>query len=155
MSRSTIHANCLVVGTKGILIRGASGSGKSSLSETLIESAQVRGQFAALVSDDRVQLRVETGRLIAEPPSTLQGLMETRGFGIVQVRHLPKAQVHLIVDLIDLEEMERIPELAVANVMLEGAQLSGIKCPAVAPQSALRLIRWAFKHLFPGSPDYF
>ncbi|MBX8803485.1 hypothetical protein HBA92_22545, partial [Ochrobactrum sp. MR28] len=46
------HATSLVLGSFGILICGASGSGKSSLALTLIERAQQTGRVGTLISDD-------------------------------------------------------------------------------------------------------
>ncbi len=155
MSVVNIHANCVVIGTRGVLIRGGSGSGKSVLSETLIIAAKARGHFAALVADDRVVLTSESGRLLGEPPENLVGLMEVRGFGIVNATSFPKAQIHMVVDLEDADQLERMPEEPVRNGALEGVELPFICCSAKAPQNTLHHIRWAFRHLYPQSPDYF
>lgn len=155
MNRTNIHANCLVIGTKGVLIRGASGSGKSSLCDALLEAARIRGQHAAFIADDQVLVSSVAGRVIAEPPQAISGMAEVRGFGLVKVPHLPKAHVHMVIDLVSLDDIERFPEVSVTRTAVGDAQLPCISCPANAPQSAIRLIRWAFKHLFPGIADYF
>jgi serine kinase of HPr protein (carbohydrate metabolism regulator) len=155
MTSASIHANCVVIGTRGVLIRGGSGSGKSCLSETLIEAARARGQFAALTADDRVLLRAEAGRLLAGPPHAIKGLMEVRGFGIVRPDFMPAARVHLVVDLIEPAQMERLPEKAVDSVIVEEVELPGIRCPSMTPHAAVCLVRWAFRSSFPQSPDYF
>lgn len=82
MKRHNIHATALVVGGAGLLILGPSGSGKSLLASTLLESARARNIFAALVSDDRVWLSLTHGRLVAEAPTETAGLIETRGYGL-------------------------------------------------------------------------
>ncbi|WP_428528943.1 HPr kinase/phosphorylase [Roseibium sp.] len=155
MTADNIHANCIVVGTKGILIRGDSGSGKSALSDTLLEAAHLRGQYAVLVADDRVLLSADTGRLLAEPPEALQGLMEVRGAGIVRAEFLPHAQVHLIVDLCQWEALERLPEEPCKKETVLGVACPLLRCPEDDAFSSIRLIRWAFRHLYPNSPDYF
>ena len=60
---ATIHACALVIGETGVLIRGASGAGKSSLVLALLEAAAAKGLFARLVADDRVALRASETRI--------------------------------------------------------------------------------------------
>ncbi len=71
-----VHASCVALSGRGILIVGPSGSGKSDLALRLMD----RG--AKLVSDDQTLVRLENGRLLASPPKTIQGLIEVRGLGI-------------------------------------------------------------------------
>lgn len=49
-----VHGTAAVVGEAGVLIRGASGAGKSSLALALVDAAAARGLFARLVGDDRI-----------------------------------------------------------------------------------------------------
>lgn len=77
--RYFIHANALIVGTKGLLLRGPSGSGKSALTLALIAQARQTNNFACLVADDRVQIEAVNGRLIARPHEKIAGLIEARG----------------------------------------------------------------------------
>ncbi len=86
-----------------MLITGASGAGKSSLALALM------GFGAALVSDDRTQLIGDAGGVWASAPQTISGMIEARGFGILNALPCAKARVALIVDL-DLLETERLPE---------------------------------------------
>ncbi len=155
MTADNIHANCIVVGTKGILSRGDSGSGKSALSDTLLEAAHLRGQYAALVADDRVLLSVDTGRLLAGSPGVVQGLMEVRGAGIVRAGFLHQAQVHLIVDLCEREAVERLPEEPCGRETVFGVACPLLRSPKDDVLTSVRLIRWSFRHLYPDSPDYF
>ncbi|MFC7395966.1 HPr kinase/phosphorylase [Chelatococcus sp. GCM10030263] len=94
----TTHASVVLVGEAGVLIRGASGSGKSRLAREIITEARRAGRFAALVADDRAILRAEGGRLVAETPAALAGLLEIRGLGIVTVDFEPAAVIRLVVD---------------------------------------------------------
>ena len=57
---TTIHAGAVGIGGRGLLILGPSGAGKSALALALM------GLGARLVADDRVILRVEDGRLLAD-----------------------------------------------------------------------------------------
>jgi serine kinase of HPr protein (carbohydrate metabolism regulator) len=63
----TVHATCVAIDGRGILIRGRSGAGKSDLALRLID----RG--ARLVSDDYTILAASGGRLrAAAPPPMFQ-----------------------------------------------------------------------------------
>jgi serine kinase of HPr protein (carbohydrate metabolism regulator) len=95
----TVHATCILIGEAGILIRGEPGSGKSRLARDLLTAAERDGGFARLVADDRVQLMLRGGRLLARPAPAIAGLLEVRGLGLVRVPHEPAAVVRLVVDL--------------------------------------------------------
>ncbi|MGA9432977.1 MAG: HPr kinase/phosphatase C-terminal domain-containing protein [Roseobacter sp.] len=103
MSRQVIHASCVDFEGRGVLILGSSGSGKSAL------SLQLMSIGAALVSDDRVELRPVNGHLIANAPATIKGLVEARGVGILHAVTAAQTRLVLAVDM-DTEEQERLPE---------------------------------------------
>lgn len=99
--RPSIHATCLVIDGKGLLIRGRSGAGKTSLALALIGAASRDGRFARLVADDRVHLEVLEGDLIGTVPSTIAGLVERRGDGVYPIDHVGRATIRLVIDLVD------------------------------------------------------
>ncbi|WP_299809287.1 aldolase [uncultured Roseibium sp.] len=154
MTGQSIHANCVIIGTFGVLIRGTAGSGKSLLSETLIETARAKGNFASLVADDRVLLSADGNRLLARVPDTIKGRIEIRGFALEETAHEPEARVFLAVDLRPLDTLDRLPDTAIAQEVLEGLTLAVISSPSNRPDISLRQIRWALRTLFPGGPDY-
>ena len=154
MTRQTIHANCLVIGTCGLLIRGPSGSGKSVLTRALIEAAHRKGNFAALVSDDRTVLDVDGERLIASPPPAIAGKLEVRGFGIFEGPFLSRARITLVVDLLPGSALERMPEQEEFTTHIEGLRLRRSPCPANSPSVSIDLIRRALAVEQPASPDY-
>ena len=92
----TLHASAVLVGAKAVLIRGASGAGKSRLAWQLLQSGLA---FTRLIGDDRVQLEGRGGRLLVRPAATLAGLIEIRGLGIRRVDYEPVAVLGLVVDL--------------------------------------------------------
>ena len=98
-----LHATCVCVDGRAVLIRGASGSGKSSL------ALQLTGLGARLVADDRTLLTRTDGALVASAPPTIAGLIEARGVGILRLPHVTSAPVVLSVDL-DRTENRRLPE---------------------------------------------
>ena len=81
----TVHIAgvAVVLGEKGVLIRGASGTGKSSLALALVEAWSLRGDFARLVGDDRICARVCGGRALVSPHPAIAGLAEWRGLGLI------------------------------------------------------------------------
>lgn len=109
MSDSAIHATTVAIGEAGVLIRGNSGAGKSVLALALIAQAQMTGQFARLVADDRTALSPRGGRLLARPVPPLEGLIERRGLGLTPEPYQPAVVLRLIVDLSGTEPT-RMPE---------------------------------------------
>ncbi|AWK86236.1 HPr kinase/phosphorylase [Azospirillum thermophilum] len=111
----TIHGTCVLVSGIGILLRGASGSGKSDLALRLIDGG------AQLVADDRVELFVagggEDGTVAARAPERLAGLLEVRGVGILPVPHVASAPVGLVVDLVPHGHVERLPDPEVVRLL--------------------------------------
>jgi serine kinase of HPr protein (carbohydrate metabolism regulator) len=104
-----IHATCVASRDGAVVLRGASGAGKSDLGFRLID----RGFH--LVADDRVDLRRVGSRLVATAPATLRGLIELRGIGIVRIAAVrDEADVALVVDLVPRVAVERLPEPASA-----------------------------------------
>lgn len=97
-----LHAGCVAVDGRGLLITGPSGSGKSAL------ALQLMAFGARLVSDDRTVLTLRDGRLHATCPPAIRGMIEARGLGILNVDAVDGADVVLAVDL-GKEESERLP----------------------------------------------
>jgi serine kinase of HPr protein (carbohydrate metabolism regulator) len=123
------HATCIAIEGEAVLLRGASGSGKSDLALRLIDAG------AALVADDQVRLRRQDGRLIASPPAALAGLLEVRGLGIVRLPYLDEAPVALVVDLVTGGDVERLPEteaVEIAGVVLPMVHLAAFEASAPA-----------------------
>ncbi|MBP1926486.1 HPr kinase/phosphorylase [Sedimentibacter acidaminivorans] len=79
---TTIHGVCLEVFGIGVFIKGKSGIGKSETSLELIN----RGH--RLIADDAVIIRKIDNRLKATCPELTQHLMEIRGVGILDIKHL-------------------------------------------------------------------
>ena len=98
----TLHATCVMIGDRAVLITGPSGSGKSDLALRLID----RG--ATLVSDDYTVVHARDDALFASAPTTITGLIEVRGIGLVPMPCANDARVALVVALTD--EVARFPE---------------------------------------------
>jgi HPr kinase/phosphorylase len=118
-----VHASAVAIAGRGVLILGASGSGKSALALALI------GRGAALVADDRVRL-VRRGRaLLAEAPAAIAGLIEARGVGLLRLPAVPEAPLVLAVDL-DRPPAARMPQaVTIAYLGVEIELISGREIP--------------------------
>ena len=100
-----LHASCVVINGKAVLLVGPPGSGKSDLALRLIDGG------ASLLSDDQTLLRCENDILVASPPSSIEGLIEIRHVGLTQMPFTPLAPVALYVELAPpSENLERLPE---------------------------------------------
>jgi HPr kinase/phosphorylase len=141
---ATIHASCVLVGEAGVLIRGASGSGKSSLAHLLLAEAAQPGGFARLVCDDRVRVEVRSGRLLARAVSPLEGCLEVRGVGLLAVPHEAAAVVRLVVDCLG-DAPTRLPEAAEQTVAIEGVALPRLALRA--EPTLARIVLWRLRDL--------
>ena len=138
----SIHASCVAIGDQGVLIRGASGAGKSALALQLILDAPRTLPLAELVADDRVLLKVEAGALMARPAPQLTGLIEVRGLGIRRLPHRPSVALSCVVDLgADSPGAgfgaPRMPAPEALEIMLEGHSLRRIRAAEPAAGALL------------------
>ena len=112
-----LHASAVALGPAGLLIVGASGSGKSSLALELMS----RG--ARLVADDQVMLLPKEEGLRLSPHPRLAGRIEARGVGILEVPYA-SAVAHWVVTLDEIETA-RLPEMH--QTVIAGVQLPLLK----------------------------
>jgi len=92
-TEANVHASCVAIAGRGVLLTGKSGAGKSDLALRLIDDG------ARLVADDRTILFLVKGALYARAPESIKGLLEIRGIGIVACSSLPKVRIALVVRL--------------------------------------------------------
>ena len=107
-----VHGTCVAIAGRAALLRGAPGSGKSDLALRFISAfghdPEAEGA-ARLVSDDQVLISKGGDTLIVRAPEAIAGQLEVRGIGIVAMDHRNGAQLSLIVDLVDADEVPRMP----------------------------------------------
>lgn len=132
----TVHATAVIVGADGVLIRGASGAGKSALALLLIE----RG--ARLIADDRLTLSSVHGRIVASASSAIAGKIELRGRGLVSVPYEQSGVIRLVADIVEEEGLERMPEPHHLTTTLLGVALPRQPVPR-ATEYAARLVEAA------------
>lgn len=104
MGTKLIHGTAVAHNGVALLLRGASGAGKSDLALRLIDAGWM------LVSDDQTLLEARDGQLIAKAPATISGKIEVRGLGLRDVPALAEAPVAMLVDLVAAAQIERLPE---------------------------------------------
>ena len=107
----TVHATTVAIEKQGVLLRGPSGSGKSDLALRLINDG------AVLIADDRTALTQRDGAVIAQCPVSIAGKLEVRGIGIVDVPYIEEAALSVIVDLVDPDQVERLPVLRTEELL--------------------------------------
>ncbi|MDD3668862.1 MAG: hypothetical protein PHX68_01000 [Alphaproteobacteria bacterium] len=128
-----MYATTICIQGKAIVIRGASGSGKSSLAMHLMETREAwlahlgkethEANRVYLVSDDRTILTRQSTPagdcVVAAPLPHFNGYMEVRGVGIITDFPCKKdVPVALIVDLRPHEmDLERMPDIRTENVL--------------------------------------
>ncbi len=105
---ATMHATLVLIGEQGVLISGQSGHGKSSLALALLARAGALGLHARLVGDDRISLRVLGNRLVGSGHALLEGKIEARGLGILDMDADEAAIVRRVITLED--DPPRMPE---------------------------------------------
>ena len=127
---ANIHASCVAISGKGVLLLGPSGAGKSDLALRLIDEG------ARLVADDRCELFVRAGKLCVRSPRSIAGLLEMRGIGIIALPHAKSVPLALAVRL--GTSRARLPEPAFYASPL-GPQVTLIMVKADAASATARI----------------
>ena len=118
LSSENLHASCVAIDGRAVLIGGPSGSGKSDLALRLLD----RG--FTLVSDDRTIVRKEGGRLLSSSPAPIKGKLEIRGIGIVEMATVQNVPLALVVEL--TSDIERLPDDSERLILGIGVPLIGV-----------------------------
>ena len=113
------------------MLSGPSGSGKSDLALRLIDGG------ARLVAEDRTDLALADGRVVASAPREIAGRMEVRGLGVLEKDALPQTVLALVVELVDPENVERVPEAA--TTILLGVDVSVVRLHAFEASAAAKV----------------
>jgi len=111
-----IHGSCVEVEGLGVLLCGPPGSGKSDLTLRLIDDG------ARLIADDYTELTPENGRLFATAPENIEGLLEVRGVGLLEIGAALRVELGIVIDLVEPAAVERLPDDRTMN-------LSGVAMP--------------------------
>jgi len=135
---ASVHASAVCVGEQAILIRGASGTGKSRLAlELMLAGRSGVIPVTKLVGDDRVRLDARDGRVWVSGVPELEGMLEIRGLGIRRCDFTARAEVTLVVDLA-ASDAERLPPPERLRTLISGMELPRI--PVAAGDNPLPLV---------------
>lgn len=127
-----LHASCVAIKNKAVLISGPPGSGKSDVALRLIDSG------AQLVADDQTELRIEGEALLASPPTSIAGLMEVRHIGLLRLPFVTNVPIALYVDLVpESEKLERLPELD--SILLLDHPVRRLSLPSFAASTPTKI----------------
>lgn len=108
-----VHATCVAVDGRAVILLGPPGSGKSDLAlRTITSGLSVGGRTVAteLVADDQVVITRRGERLFGRVPETIAGRIEIRGIGIIGVAYVPEAEIRLAAEMVASQSVERSPE---------------------------------------------
>ena len=130
-----LHASCVAINGKAVLLTGISGVGKSDLAIRLIDDG------AQLVADDQTLLSIENGVLLASPPPTIEGMIEIRHAGLARLPFVAGVPVALLVDLTPSGQvLERMPEQNVIFFLDQPVQRLRLPAFAASTPAKIRLL---------------
>ena len=132
-----MHGTGVAIEGTGVLLRGASGSGKSNLAVRLID------QGAILVSDDQIVLQRRGKGVFMSAPVALAGKLEVRGIGIVQMPDAGATLLRMVVDLVPSGDVDRLPERRTTAIL--GTDIPCLRLDAGEPAAPIKL-RLALSH---------
>lgn len=137
VSSETLHASCVAIDGRAVLIEGRSGEGKSDLALRLID----RG--AMLVSDDYTICTRTDGALLGSAPANIAGKIEVRGIGVIDMPHQDRVPVALLVTI--LEDPPRMPE-APKKRRIAGIDIPEVALAALEPSAPVK-VELALRHI--------
>jgi HPr kinase/phosphorylase len=143
-----VHGTTVSLNGTAVLIRGASGTGKSDLALQLLETPgngfTHSNISVGLVADDQTLLVREDENIYASSPATIKGLLEVRGQGILNLASTDHVRLVLVVDLTPTDQIERLPEQENLRTGILGVTLPSVAIDATKPSAAARVrVAWA------------
>ena len=129
---SAQHASAVCLDGQAVMLTGESGSGKSSLALSLIES-----HGATLVGDDRVLVTAQADGLYVAPHARLAGLIEMRGLGLLRRDYRQNITLALVVDLVTQDATPRLAEAAFYHQ--DGQDVPLLRLHGHDPHTALKI----------------
>ena len=137
ISSETLHASCVAIDGRAVLIEGRSGEGKSDLALRLID----RGGM--LVSDDYTICTRTNGTLLAGAPANIAGKIEVRGIGVIDMPRQDSAPIALLVTILDAPP--RMPE-GPKKRRIAGIDIPEVALAALEPSAPIK-VELALKHI--------
>ncbi|TDW20565.1 Hpr(Ser) kinase/phosphatase [Breznakia blatticola] len=126
----SLHGVLLNIYGKGVMIRGESGMGKSEVALDLVR----RGH--QLISDDLIDCYLIHNEIIGYPPKLLEGFIELRGIGIINIRKLygssstlPRKKVDFVIELTSWDNAQEYDRVGIEDQKYEC--ILGIEIPKI------------------------
>lgn len=137
-----VHATTIAIADRAAIIRGASGAGKSDLALRCLMMApnSLVAQPVQLVADDYTELFFRDNALFARAPEQISRLLEVRGLGIVDMETTCEAEVALVVDLVDTDELSRLPDPSSKVLLVEGISVPALRLSTSEPSAPAKLL---------------
>ena len=145
--RISLHGTFLDISGVGVLLRGASGLGKSEVALELVR----RGH--QLVADDRVDIyQRELGVIVGEAPDILKRYLEIRGIGIVNIVKMFGAKAFkedkklmLVIDLEPWDKQANYDRLGLENNVIRffDTDVAHVKIPISEGRNVATLVEAA------------
>jgi HPr kinase/phosphorylase len=152
-ARKLVHGTCVALGRRAALLRGGSGTGKSDLALRFLALPGDGALRPVLVADDQVMVEANgKGQLLASPPQTIAGKIEIRGLGIVAVPYLPQAELVLVCDLVNDEDVPRMPPEPWERTEIAGRLVPALKLAPFELSAPLKL-KMALLLAAPDNPN--
>lgn len=127
-----IHASCIAIDRRAVLLTGKAGAGKSDLALRLIDEG------AALIADDQTLLTRVGDVLMASAPESIKGLIEMRHVGLLRMPHGEPTPVALAIELANLEgTIERLPDEDFTTFM--DIRIRHLRLPAFAASTPAKI----------------
>lgn len=154
----TLSGDLIVVYSKGVLITGESGMGKSEIAMELVRDGQV------FVADDRVDVQKIHNSLYGHAPELLRGMLEIRGIGIIDVERMfganrlaKRHHIDLVINLVRYdasEEYERIGDEMTSFTRIMGVSIPAMSLPVSPGRSMCALIETAVSNFILKQEGY-
>lgn len=147
---TSLHACLLEIYDMGTLLIGESGIGKSEISLDLIK----RGH--RIIADDMVEISLVRGELIGKCPDVLQGMMEVRGIGVIDVGRMfginslmQETPIDAAINLVSFNKDRPMERLGMKNDHIEilGIKKPLVELPVSAARSMAQIIETAITNL--------
>ncbi|MCG6559673.1 HPr kinase/phosphatase C-terminal domain-containing protein [Ruegeria sp. 1NDH52C] len=132
--QAIVHASCVAVDGRGLLILGVSGSGKSGLALDMMALG------ADLVADDRVILFSSPEGVYADVPEPIRSLIEVRGLGLLRADAAGPVRLSYVLDL-DRKETARLPDAHEIRLLRHSVPLLFRPAPPHLAASLVQLLR--------------